>query len=284
MKIKKIVNKIWKEFIFGGHLQCLGMVAIVYISTIITNLDINITIIAIVYLISYPIYVHDRLKGIQLDKLTNPERTEHYNSYLYFMPKIIILSVASLIILLIFINNLILFAFSSLLIILGLLYPIFFKNVTKKIIAFKNFFVSIFFASTALIPVLFYESFELISEISFLILVFLVFIKTILMQIFLDTKDIESDRLIGLLTIPVLIGKEKSLQILKLFTFLIPIMMIPFLFIPNFQKLILILVILIPLNLLGYHLAKKENYTGYILGSAEFSTWLIFIPMNYLLW
>ncbi len=276
----KIFIKIRDEIIYGGHLQCLGVSGIVYISSILLNFDISWKLLVIAYLIFYPIYVYDRLRGIRLDEFTNPERTLHLKGYLPLIPKIVALSIGILAILLIYIGNLKLFIFSLLLLLLGILYPIFLKNVTKKIIAFKNIYVSGFFTAMPILPVIFYSHhLDDLSKLTLAAFTTLVFVKTLLMQILLDCKDIEGDKPLGLLTIPVLIGKKKTLNLLKVSSLLITsvILFLSIILIPSFPVKFLILLITIPFNFYTYNLSFKDNLSAYTLGGGEFLLWFILI-------
>ena len=280
MTLNQILKTIWKEFIYGGHLQCLGVAGIAYISSFVLNLDISWKFLVLSYLISYPIYVHDRFRGIKMDEATNPERTNHFERYLSIMPKLILGSLILLFILLIHIGNLKLFIFSLAMIFFGLLYPIYFKGLTKKIVAFKNFYVSASFTATVAIPVIFHR-YELDPSTTLIlaILIIFVFIKTMLMQILLDCKDIEGDKPLGLLTIPVLIGKEKSLKVLRIFSLLTSLLILvpTVIIIPQFPMEMMILLLIIPVNLYAYSLSEKNNYMGYLIGSSEFFLWFALI-------
>jgi len=106
-----------------------------------------------------------------------------------------------------------------------------------------------------------------------------VFFKVVLMQILLDCKDVEGDKLISLLTVPVLIGREKTFVVLKILSASITILILfiaIFLF-HVFPIQMIFLLLTIPFNFYSYNLAKRQNYYGYILGSSEPFFWLIFI-------
>ncbi|MCD6148877.1 hypothetical protein J7J18_05905, partial [bacterium] len=98
--MRKVVNFIWREFIYGGHLQCLGFAGITYISGFLLNLKTSWEILVSVYLIFYSIYINDRLRHIKLDELTNPERVKHFKSYFFLVPKIILFAISCLLVIL----------------------------------------------------------------------------------------------------------------------------------------------------------------------------------------
>ncbi|MFC1613257.1 UbiA family prenyltransferase [Patescibacteria group bacterium] len=279
-KVNKIIKIIWNEFIYGGHLQCLGVIAIAYISSFVLNIKIHWEIFLLLYLIFYPIYINDRLQGIKIDAASNPERTKHFRKYIQIMPKIIIFSILFLVLLIIIFGNLNFLIFSLILLFFGLLYPYYFKNITEKIIAFKNFYVATFFAIIVIAPVI-YNSYQLdfLSSLSLAILICFVFLKVVLMQILLDCKDVEGDKSLGLLTIPVLIGREKTFIFLRILSASITtlILFIAIFIFDVFPIQMLFLLLTIPFNFYSYNLAEKQNYYGYILGSSESFFWLILI-------
>lgn len=277
--VKKILKTFWKEFIYGGHFQCLGLVGIAYISGFLLNIKVGWEALLSVYLIFYPIYINDRWRHIEFDRITNPERTEHFKNYFSYMSKLILASILFLIILLIYIGNLKFFIFSLILLIFGLLYPYYFKDLTKKIIAFKNFYVASFFSFIAVTPVIYYfPSLSILMTISLATLMFFVFLKAFLMQIFLDCKDIETDKPSGFLTIPALIGREKAIFFLKISSFFITTLILLIAVLNKiFPPSMLAFLLTIPFNFYSYNLAKKQNYFGYILVSGEFFFWLILI-------
>jgi len=275
---------IFDEIAYGGHTQCLAIVGVVYISSFLLGITTNWKMLLISYLTFYLIYIKDRVGETKVDQPTNPERSKHIEESISIIYKMLILSIILLIILLLLYGNTLFNTFIISLVIIGSLYPSIFKPITKKIIAFKNLFVALFFALTAIIPVL-YHKIEITDEILPTISLFLVFvfIKTFLMQIFLDCKDVEEDKTIKLLTIPVKIGKEKTLKLLKIINTIITITIpiIGFIF-DIFPEAMLMLIFVVFINFYTYKLAEKNNYNGYIIEGSEFFFWmiLIFISKN----
>jgi 4-hydroxybenzoate polyprenyltransferase len=277
--MKSFFNLLWREFIHGGHLQSLSVASITYVSGFLLGIKTDWKILSLAYLIFYPIYINDRFKWIKLDEATNPERTKHIKNYLRLGPKIILFSILLLIILLINIGNLKLIALSLSILFLGFLYPLYFKNLTKKIFAFKNFYVAFFFAIVAILPAL-YKS-QPLANVLLASFIFFVFVKTVLMQILLDCKDVQEDKAIGLLTVPVKIGREKTIKLLTVINSLTVILFLFFsmVLIGSFPRQMIILLLVIPFNLFCYYLAKKQNYYGYILISGEFILWPLLIML-----
>jgi len=278
LSIEKILTFIWREFIYGGHLQSLGAVSIVFISAFLCGLKVTWDCLFATYLLFYPLYLYNRFKEIHRDYLTNPQRTLHFKKYLKWMPKILWIAIFSLIVILLYFSNIYAFVFGLLLLIFGLLYTVVFKDLTRKFFLFKNFYVSLFFA--ALIPFFFlYYSYNFF-DFKFTLLFFglFVFIKSFLMQVFFDVKDIESDKRENLLTLPVILGRENAFKFLYLFNLLV---VIPFIIIGVIFKIapyiFLVFLFSIPFNFLCYRLAREQKYSGYILESGEFILWLLLI-------
>ena len=100
------------------------------------------------------------------------------------------------------------------------------------------------------------------------------------MPVFLDIKDIESDRKEGLQTIPVMLGIKKTITFLAILNFIGTITIMVLIFYLNvLPKSILMLLFTIPFDFYCYSLVKKQKNFGYILQSGKFILWpfLIFI-------
>lgn len=279
MVIEKILKAIWKEFIYGGHLQTLGAVSIVFVSTLLLNIKIGWDIVFISYFLFYPLYLYNRYKELKIDYLTNPQRTEYLKTYIDKAPHILTLVTFVLIFGLVYFANFSSIIFVLLVLLLGLLYSVIFKKITKKISLFKNFYVATFFAILVFFPIIYY-SYPLtnILRISAVILAVFIFLKAFMMQILLDLKDVEGDRKTGLLTFPTIFGEEATLRVLKItsvfVTFLIPVIAFYFNFFP---KSFLMLLLTIPFDFYCFKLAREKNYFGYILMSGVFFIWPILI-------
>ena len=287
--LKEKLELIWKEFIFGGHLQCVGTLSIVLVAAILLGIKITWDCLIICYLLFYPMYLYNRFREIEIDSLTNPERTAYIRSYISKTPIIIFFIVVALILLMLRFTNLTTTIFGLLLLFLGLLYSEGVKKLTRFIPLFKNFYVAAFFAILVIFPVLYYN-FPLNSsalKLSLFLFFLLVLLKGIIMQIFLDIKDIEGDRQEGLKTLGVLFGREgaiKAIQVLNLFVVL-PLIAICVL-LRFFPLEFLSLILLVPLDFYLLDSLKYKNYFTFIIVSGIFLFWLIFISMAkiFLLW
>jgi 4-hydroxybenzoate polyprenyltransferase len=285
IKAKNLLKFIWNEFIYGGHLQCLGFVGLAFISGYLLALSLDWRFFVIVYLIFYPIYLYDRLKGIHIDEISNPERTAHFKKYLNKMYLLFCSAVLFLILFLIFLKNLLFSIYTLTLLSLGLLYAPVFKKLTQKIVGFKNFYVSAFFSVITFAPVLYLYSWDSTKSVTLLFLAIFVYLNALKMQIFLDIKDIEVDKKSRLLTIPAILGREKTSVLLKLIIMISLIALLSSVFFHIFPWPMLILLLVYPYNFYCLKLAERGNYKAYILESGEFFLWaFLILAINLILW
>jgi len=275
--INRGLDLVWKEFIYGGHFQSLGASSIVMVSSILLGIQITWDCLLASYLMFYPLYLYNRFKEIKIDYLTNPQRTAHIRKYMRIIPAMLLLDFIALAIILIYFSNQATLIFAFLLVVLGILYTTAFKKITKKIVFFKNFYVALFFASMVFFPILYYD-----HQITLMASAFALFtyFKALTMQILLDVKDIETDQKQELLTFPVILGKEKTLRILKMANIIIILSIIVVSYYLNiFPKVIIALLLVIPFNFYCIERVQRNNYSGYILASGEFILWFLLITL-----
>lgn len=281
ISLKNKLDFLFKEFIYGGHLQCLGASSIVFFSAFFLKLNIGMDALIAAYLLFYPLYLYNRWKEIGVDYATNPERTKYLRTYIRYMPFIFTIVVFSAVIFLLYSGNFISFVFGMILLVLGLMYTTVFKKVTRRLFLFKNFYVALFFTFLVLFTAIYYSLplTKISAIIPIMILMVFVFGKAFMMQILLDLKDVESDGKEGLKTLGVMIGGDKTLETLRILSILTtaPIIIIFSIFIPIFSKIMLLLILTIPFNFYSFKLAQEKKYYGYIIGSGEFVLWSILI-------
>lgn len=213
MEVKHILKFVWDEFIYGGHLLSLGAVSIVFTSAMLLGINITIDFLLMIYLIIYIIYLYDRFKGFKQDSLTNCERSKHIKKYVKYIPVIISSSLLIIIGILFYFGNQASLFFGLFLIISGLLYDSFFKELTQKIVGFKNFYVAFEWALLVIFLAI-YFSFPL--NLAVLLLFIFIFLRLLINTIFFDIKDIKSDKERNLNTIPILYNKNKILNCLHI--------------------------------------------------------------------
>ena len=217
IKIKKITKFLWDEFIYGGHLLSLGASGILCFSAIILNQKNSIPLLILGYLLFQIIYSYNHFKELKKDILTNLERTHYLQKYKKYFLIIFGLYWVFFFTCLFYINNLAVILLSLFIVFGGLLYTVSLKNFTKKIIEFKTFYVAFFWALLPLLAGFYYSTpFNLLL---FLLFSF-VFLRLLVSTFFFDLKDIESDKKENLKTLPILFGKNKTLNFLHIINIL----------------------------------------------------------------
>ena len=219
-KIEKMMKFVWNEFIYGGHLVALDASGIFCLTAIIFNQKFNIVFFILAYAMFQIIYSYNHYEEFEKDILTNPKRTQYLQKYKKYFLIIFGFYCIFFFLCLFYINSLIITLLSLFIISGGLLYTIFLKNLSKKIIGFKNFYVAFFWALLVILAGFFYN---LDFNLFLLIVFYFVLLRAIINTTFFDIKDIESDKKEKLKTIPVIFGKNKTLNylhIVNIFSFL----------------------------------------------------------------
>jgi geranylgeranylglycerol-phosphate geranylgeranyltransferase len=160
----------------------------------------------------------------------------------------------------------------------GLLYTSTFKALTRFIPALKTCYVASAFAAIVFLPFA-YAGINVPSGA--LPFAAWVFIDAAIMQIFLDIKDIESDREAGLRTIPLLLGRKSTFQMLYV---LVIISALPPLFWGTFHRhfppMVGALAVAPLLSVVPFRIAQKGAYFGYLLESGKFVTWPLLLALG----
>lgn len=279
--MNKILKFIYTEIAYNGHLQTLGSLFKCVFSAQLFGIKITWDFLIIIYLALYLIYIYNRYKEIEIDRLTNITRTEHIKKFDKQIPLIIFIILASLAGLLYRYATLKFFIFISAAIILGLLYTDYFKGLTKKIFMLKNIYVAMFFGISVFFPFIYYNHPINLVDSGVAGIVIFVFLRGMYMQIILDIKDVEGDKQGGLLTLSVLWSKEKIFKLLKFLSIitagLVPLLI--FLFF-NVTPAILMLPLFIIFDYYIISLLKKEKFAAYILESGEFIFWSLLVVVG----
>lgn len=258
MKTNKIIKFIVTEFVYNGHLQSIGAVAIAnFYSLYVHSINITFSFALAVYLLFESVFLFDRYTGISKDFETNKERSEHLSKYKSNLP-LIITSLAILSLLLFFLKlGFLGFLVALSILFFGFLYPIFFKGLTKNILIFKNIYVAGVYSYLFLLT-----SYTLAP-----VLMIYVFIQNLLAQILLDLKDIKSDSKEKLKTFGVVYGKQNALMLT------ITIALLSTLF---FNSVFLVIIVVdLVINFIAIYLIYKNNKNGYLLAASKSLYWLL---------
>jgi len=274
--MSRILNLIWNEFVYGGHLLSLGAVSIVYTAAVLLGIRITWDFMVIVYLGSYAPYIYNRYRELNKDFFTNVERTRHLEKYVKNIPAMIALSVIIMMGIFLYFNKIPALLFALLLFLISFSYSILFKGLSKKIIGFKNFYISLGWALLVVLLAIYY-TFPM--SWSILLISLFVYLRLYVNTNFFDIKDIESDKKEQLLTLPIVLGQEKLKMILNLINVLTstPIIIGVFSrFLPFYS-----LTILFTIPYAFYYLNKTKmgnnRFLYYVIVDGEYILWPIFI-------
>lgn len=282
-----VLRFITREIFYNGHFQTWGSLAIVISAGQLLHIKITWDLLAIVYLSFYLLYLHDRYRSIEIDSLTNIKRSEHVKSIYRYIPAIIGVGLCSLLVMLLYYGNVFSLIFIACIVVLGFLYPLYFKGLTRKIVAFKNFYVSSVFSILIILPNIYYKI--SLTEITLSIVIILLaftFLRGVMMQFFLDLKDIEGDKKEGLKTLGILLGKKKVFTIINIMN-IVTSLTLPILYFASpslmLPPAVLFLVLLTIWNFYFFNLGRRGKYIGFILGSGEFIYWPLFVFIGQML-
>nr|WP_321498125.1 UbiA family prenyltransferase [uncultured Methanolobus sp.] len=269
-----LMNMLWRELVFGGHLFALGSVSVVMACSIVFMIPVSWDILFVTYLLFYAIYLYDYTQGASSDEATNSSRAKYLLCKNKSKCTVIITSLVLFTIMMVF-TSIIITAIGMSILVLGLLYGSHFKKLTKKIPAFKNVFVSIVWAFMAIFAFIYYS-----VPITYgaIMLALFVFIRMMNIQILFDVRDMEGDRKDGLLTVPAIIG-EKYPFILKLINY------VSIGFVAGCIVLGLLPVFTAAIVPMAYYgkryinrvVRSRKEYTSYIFAAFEPIMWSVFI-------
>jgi 4-hydroxybenzoate polyprenyltransferase len=201
------------EFVHGGHATALMAPAILAAFGLMENAPLNISILAIAYLIPLIVYSFDYYRELDVDRQTNPERAGYLESKRKVYPFVIVGYVMLLVALVAIEKQAAMVCIViGVMVVAGMAYPLFLKRLTRVIPGFKNIYVAAEWAlATALMFVLYTgRGIETFSPV----IVAMSFLNSMFSTIFYDLKDIGSDSREGLKTVPVLLGRDGAIKIL----------------------------------------------------------------------
>lgn len=284
MSIKHALRTIWNEFIYGGHLLSFGAVSIIYTSAVLLKIKTTWDFLAVIYLSVQSSYLYNRYREFKKDYLTNFERTRYLEKKILIIPLIIFCFIISFAAIILYFSKVSVLIFGFFLFFLGLLYSKFFKGITTKIIGFKNLYVS-FAWSLLVIFLVFYYSVEFTVSL-YLVFIF-VYLRMFIHEAFFDIKDIESDMNEKLLTLPIVLGKEKLINVLSIINIIsfTPIALGVYYKIFPSYSLIFFLTILYTI----YYFRKlngvgaNQHFLFNVVVDGEFILWIFFIFLGKML-
>ncbi len=282
--VKKILFSAWNEFVFGSHLLSLGAGAGILFSTFfVLEKEINIILLILSYLALQIIYNFDHLRDSKKKEDGNLERSNYLKEN---RNKILVLLYILLLIGFSFMMGIETLLFFILFVLGGLMYTIKLKGLTKKILMFKNLYVS-FFIAVLPFSILLHYSVESIKPI--ILFSLFIFLRFVLSTAYFDIKDIEEDKKKGLKTLPALLGRKKTIKTLHLLDVLSFFPIFIGVYMGVFPKISLSLLLLFFYSF--YYLRKTiksddndVRFLSYIMVDGEYLFWpAILIIANFLL-
>ena len=277
--MKKVLNAIWDEFIYGGHFHSIGVAFLVYSVSIINNKPIDFYLFFIVYLGIQSAYLYNRYKDYKFDKETNPKRTLQISKYLKHIPSITISCCIVILSIFALKRQYSCLVFSVLLLLLGFIYSNFIKKYTSKIMGLKNYFIALSFCSLIIL----YSVYDNTWNSIVLIMIVFLFLRVLSNTIFFDIKDLKSDKEIGLRTFPAIMGKENALSLIKTINYLSVALILIGLFLKILPIITIFLIGILPFSLYYLRLANNNSSidkVSYIYADGEYWFWIILLLMG----
>lgn len=209
----KIIKIIGKEFFYGGHLLSLGAVGLVFSVMIILDLKADFLFFLVVYFWTESVYLYNRFREVKKDLITSPKRTNFFKKRIKYIPFVILSFFIFGVIILIFLNKPVALFFGLLLFFLSILYSLFLKNFTKKIVGFKSFFVSLMWSLIVIFLIIYYS---IPFSLGIFLLALFVFLKIFIHEEFLNFTDAKGDSKQKLQTFAIALGEKKLLKFLNI--------------------------------------------------------------------
>jgi len=270
---KEIIIFSKNEILYGGHLQCLSAISIAWMASFLMKIPAEWQMFAIIYLNTYIAYAYNRHQEIEDDSSDNIERTKHLKKYQKKIPFLVIGAFGLILLILLERANELTLCYALILLILGLIYTQWLKPGTRKIPLLKN--ISVATAFVLGVGLIFpYNSIDVFSfrESASFIGSF-IFLRILLMQIFLDLKDHQGDAARKLKTLVVLKGKGFTLKFLRWAS---PVSVLPLIlgiiygFLPTITLIVLLTVLF---DYLAIDLVKNNNQISYLMQGAQGIIW-----------
>lgn len=273
------LRRVENELVFGGHIVSLISPALILTVCILQDISINIGTLLIAYII--PLIVYSYNYQNEPEKLsTNSEKEAFILNRKKNFPILMGLALLVLLFLVAESFNYGFFIFSLIILTGGILYTVILKVLTKYIFCFKNLYVAGIWAYAGTFFVLFYHSIDL--TIFYYVIFVYIYVKIFINNVFFDIKDIESDKMKDLNTVPIKLGKDTTIYLLHILNIISVIILIIAIYL-GILPLYAIFLLITNLYVLFYlEKGKTADYDGllkytYLMADAEFILWPIIL-------
>lgn len=269
-----IINVAYREFVFGGHLFALGAACIVKLCSLLLPIHVGWDLVAVAYFIFYPIYLFDYTHGAKHDSITNSVRASHHANGMRKVYAVTILSVAVITYLVLTYSSPLVLVICYSILILGFVYGPYFKQVTRKIVGFKNYFVATVWG--LLVPFTYWYGEQAVT-IAVVLFAAFVFIRMVGVQILFDVRDMDGDKISGLRTIPVTLGGHREFALLSAINLLSVLLICVGIATRLLPAISLgFIVVLLYAEMYAEQVRKStKDYRFYLLGAAEPVVWFL---------
>lgn len=283
---QNIIRHFKNELIYGAHLTALIGPSVAIIPIIMLGLPVNYISLLIAYLVPLVVYSYDYQKGMDKDSLTNSEKAKYLGYRKSVFPILFWSYLLLALILIVVIFDPIFFTFLLIVLAGGILYTTIFKRLSREVPAFKNIYSTAIWAYFGTFFTIFL--YRIYPDLIFLVIFLFIYLKIFINNVFFDIKDIEADKKEGLKTIPILLGKRKTIYILSAINVLSVVVLAFSAYIGIIPLYALSLAVLFFYT--QYYLVKSLtaestellNYT-YIISESEFIFWPIVLMIGHIL-
>jgi len=252
-------NRHFKRFldvlVYSSVYLAFGGACLIYASCLLLGVEPRIDLMFIAFLTIYSIYNLDKIAGKREDEINVPDRFTMFTKYETYLNISALLAFLTAILLSYMSSGIEMVGVVVFFLIIFILYGVRWipKSISKysrlkEIPVVKNIVTSFAWAWIAtFIPVVFYIT---VNGSGILIVFTLIFFLTFMNALFFDIRDIEGDKISGILTIPVFFGFHKT----RTFLLVLNTFMCAFIFIFTFNGLIPVLTYML-IGIVGYYYA-----------------------------
>jgi hypothetical protein len=238
--LKNASEAVANEFINGGHLLGVTTGFIALAVMVIFDFTIRWEIFLLAYLLTQTVYGFDYYHDLQKNIANDTPRVKYVQRTKKIYPNRLATFAGSFLLLLVYIGNLPTIIMGSSILVLGISYSLWFKNMTKSIVGFKNIYVAFTFSLAIVFITLFYSN---VLPIELLFFTMYTAISVFMNCSFCDIKDMKSDTQQGLKTLPLVLGKQRFFMLLiimnaimvSILVYLVCVKVIPFYFVSLFS-------------------------------------------------
>ena len=210
--MKASAKRIFEGFIYSGAFSALASVSLVFTVSTLLSQKLTWDFVLVIFLATHGPYLYNRYVELKKDVSTNPRRVGFLKRMVGFIPFILILYVALLFGIVLYFQKVDILVVGLVVLLFAFGYSKFFKSLSRKIVAFKDFYVAFWWAFILFIFTIYYKF--SISTVTFVSLFVFFFIRFLVNIIFFDIKDVVIDREEGILTFPVVLGVRRTVYMI----------------------------------------------------------------------